>query len=274
MGKIRTKVMETANEPEKLEKIEELELDKEAKPEEVKVEKKKKKEGKAKQRSRRYKNLVYGIDKSKPYPAQIALDLIKKGASIKFDESIEAHVNLGLSPEKSEHHIRISITFPYQTGKKLKLLAFTSKNTAEIKKLGTEIGNDETLKEIEGGKITFDKIISDSSWMPKLAKLAKVLGPKGLMPNPKSGTVTDDPLKIIKEFSQGRIELRMEKSPIIHTNLGKTSLDSKKLLENLQALMSAIQNAKPEGFKRQLIKSLYLSSTMGPSVKVDLSSLG
>ncbi|OGY21397.1 MAG: 50S ribosomal protein L1 [Candidatus Woykebacteria bacterium GWB1_45_5] len=232
------------------------------------------------------------IDKSKAYPAEEAIELVKKTANTHFDATIEAHVNLGLSAEKSEHQIRTSLTLPHPSpkasgGKPIKILVFTDKNKEEIKKLGAEIGTDENLKEIEKGKIDFvdssgtriakleeiDKIIADTSWMPKLAKVAKILGPKGLMPNPKAGTVTEDPVAAVKEFSGGRMELRMEKSPIIHITIGKASLDNQKLKENLAALINAIRSARPEGFKKELIKSVYLSSTMGPSVKVDPSTL-
>lgn len=274
MGKIRTKVIETAIEPEKLEKIEELELEKEPTPEkeEEKVEKKKKKEGKARQRSRRYKDLTSTIDKSKLYPTEEALELIKKAANTKFDETIEAHINLGISPDKQEHQVRTSVILPYQTGKKVKILVFSEKNAAEIKKLGAEIGSDETLKEIETGKMGFDKIVSDLSWMPRLAKVAKVLGPKGLMPNPKSGTVTDDPAAVLKEFAAGKVELRAEKAPTVHVVIGKASFETSKLSENLASIITALRAAKPEGFKKELIKSVYLSSTMGPSLRINPSS--
>ena len=289
MGKVRTKIIETAIEPEKLEKIEKLEEAVEEKPAEAKpvTEKKTKKVGEPKKRSNQYKGLLELIDKSKAYPAEEAIELVKKTANTHFDATIEAHVNLGLSAEKSEHQIRTSLTLPHSAGKKLKILVFTSKDAPEIKKLGAEIGTDENLKEIEKGKIDFvdssgtriakleeiDKIIADTSWMPKLAKVAKILGPKGLMPNPKAGTVTEDPVAAVKEFSGGRMELRMEKSPIIHITIGKASLDNQKLKENLAALINAIRSARPEGFKKELIKSVYLSSTMGPSVKVDPSTL-
>jgi large subunit ribosomal protein L1 len=276
MGKIRTKVIETAIEPEKLEKIEELELEKEAKPEEevvVKATKKKQREGKAKQRGRRYKNLASTIDKSKLYPAEEALELIQKAANTKFDETIEAHINLGISPDKQEHQVRTSVVLPHQVGKKIKILVFAEKGLEELKKFGAEIGNDETLKEIEAGKVGFDKIVADPSWMPKLAKVAKVLGPKGLMPNPKSGTVTDNPMAVLKEFAQGKVELRAEKAPIIHVVVGKRSFETKKLAENLASIITALRAAKPEGFKKELIKSVYLSSTMGPSLRSDPSSL-
>ena len=280
MGKVRTKVFETAIELEKAEKIEEAkEKPVEIVPEKAGVEGKKKKTRPPKKRSTRYKELLNLIDKSKNYPVEEAIELIKKTANNSFDSTIETHINLGLSAEKSEHQIRINVTLPHQTkpsakaGKPTNILVFADKNKEEIKKIGAEIGTDETLKQIENGKIEFSKIIADSSWMPKLAKVAKILGPKGLMPNPKSGTVTEDVLGAIKEFSQGKTELRMEKSPIIHTNIGKANLDNQKIKENLTTLIGAIRSAKPEGFKKELIKSVYLSSTMGPSVKIDPSSL-
>jgi len=290
MGKVRTKIIETAIEPEKLEKLEKVE-EPEQEPGEEPVKKpvvaKEKKKKPPKKRSWRYQELLSLIDKSKAYPAAEAIDLVKKTANNKFDPTIEAHINLGLDPAKSEQQVRAQVSLPHQIGKKLKILVFASKGADEIKKLGAEVGSEATLKEIETGKIGFDnlsgakitklgeidKIIADPAWMPKLAKVAKILGPKGLMPNPKSGSLTDDPLEALHEFSQGKMELRTEKMPVIHTSIGKASFEPKKLLENLTTVVSAIRGAKPEGFKKELIKSLYLSSTMGPSVKVDLPSL-
>ncbi|OGY23268.1 MAG: 50S ribosomal protein L1 [Candidatus Woykebacteria bacterium RBG_13_40_15] len=213
------------------------------------------------------------MDKSKVYSVEEASELIKKAANTKFDESIEANINLGVSPDKQEHQVRTSVILPHQVGKKIKILVFAEKDAAEIKKLGASVGNEEILKEIEGGKVGFDKIIADSSWMPKLAKVAKVLGPRGLMPNPKSGTVTENPIAVLKEFAQGKVELRAEKVPIIHTVIGKRSFETRKLSENLASIITAVRAAKPEGFKKELIKSVYVSSTMGPSVRIDLSSL-
>ncbi len=265
MGQTRTKVVETAIDTEKLKKTEEV-----GKKSTAAIEPEKK--GKVrppKVRSRRYKGLLDLIDKSKEYSAEEAIEIIQKTATTKFDSSVEAHINLGLSAEKSEHHIRTLVSLPHKTGKKISILIFTSKNKDEIKKLGAEVGTESTLKQIEAGKIDSDKIIADSTWMPKLAKVAKILGPKGLMPNPKSGTVTDDPLKTVKEFSGGKVELKMEKSPIIHIQIGHASFKKEALKENLEAVISAINAARPEGFKKALIKTIYLSATMGPSIKVN-----
>jgi large subunit ribosomal protein L1 len=271
MGQTRTKVVETAVEPDKLKKIEELEK----KPvEKVAVVEKKEKARPPKVRSKRYKELLDLIDKSKVYSAAEAVEILQKTANAKFDSSFEAHINLGLSAEKSEHQIRTLVSLPHKVGKKIKILVFTNKNKEEIKKLGAEIGTETSLKEIEKGKVGYDKIIADSDWMVKLAKVAKILGPKGLMPSPKSGTVTDEPLKTVKEFSGGKVELKTEKFPIIHVQIGGAGFKPNQIKENLEAVISAINEAKPEGFKKSLIKSVYISSTMGPSIKVDPTSIG
>lgn len=266
MGQTRTKVIETALDTEKLKKIEEIEK-KPAKK--TKGAEKKDKAHAPKVRSRRYKGLLDLIDKSKEYSAEEAIEIIQKTAKTKFDSGVEAHINLGLSADKSEHQIRTLVSLPHKTGKKVKILIFTSKNKDEIKKLGAEVGTESTLKQIEAGKIDADKIIAESAWMPKLAKVAKILGPKGLMPNPKSGTVADEPLKAIKEFSGGKVELKLEKSPIIHIQIGSASFKKEALKENLEVVISAINAARPEGFKKALIKTVYLSATMGPSIKVN-----
>jgi len=274
MGQQRQKIIETAIEPEKAKQLE-----KETAKIGVKTTAKVK-ERPPKLRSRRYKGLLYFIDKAKSYSSEEAVDILKKSANTKFDQSVEVHINLNFQKDKGEHQIRTNITLPHQfknektkAGKKTKVLVFTSREVDEIKNRGADIGNDATLKEIGSGKVEYDKIIADSSWMPKLAKVAKILGPKGLMPNPKSGTVTNDPLTILSDFSKGKLELRTEKLPIIHAKIGKISFDKMSLIENFNALIDAVKSAKPEGFKRPLFKSIYLSSTMGPSIKVDLGSI-
>ena len=265
MGKIRTTVVETAIDPEKAEEIKKEKTQLQI-PEGVQDKKVKVKPPKV--RSKRYLAQVALINKDKQFSAKEAIDITKKTATTKFDSAIEAHINLGLVAGKSEHQIRTLITLPHQVGKKMKILVFSSKNTAEIKKLGAEVGTESTLKSIESGKVEADKILADSDWMPRLAKVAKILGPKGLMPNPKSGTVTNDPLKTLKEFSGGKIEIKTEKLPIIHTQIGKSSFSDIQILENYEVLIQAIKAARPEGLKKEYIKSIYLSSSMGPSVKV------
>jgi len=271
MGQVRTKVIETAIDPEHQKKIEEIEKKKPVA--EYAPSEKKKQVHPPKSRGKRYKQLSALVDKTKEYPLEEAIELAQKTANTKFDSSIEAHINLGLSAEKQEHQIRTSVTLPHQVGKKTKMVVFSSKQKEEIKKLGAEIGTETTLKEIEAGKVKFDKIIADSTWMPKLAKVAKVLGPKGMMPNPKSGTVTDDPVSTLKEFSKGKMELKTEKFPVIHLQIGKVSFKPSQLKENYEAVINVIHTARPEGFKKALIKSTYLCTTMGPSIKIQTSSL-
>lgn len=274
MGQKRTKVIDSAIDTEKAAKVEK-------ETEKVAAEKSGKapKEKPPKVRSNRYKSLLKEMDKAKEYTINEAIEIIKRGAKTKFDESIEVHININFQKDKTDHQIRTAITLPHQStskggsGKKVKILVFTSKKTDEIKKLGADIGTEATLKSIGSGKIEHNKIVADSEWMPKIAKLAKVLGPKGLMPNPKSGTVTDDPLTLLKEFSKGKTEIRTEKLPIVHAQIGRLSLDDKKLAENFGALIEAVKSAKPESLKKTLFKSIYISSTMGPSVKISLGSL-
>ena len=274
MGQTRTKVIEAAIEPEKQKKIEEIEtnLPTGKKGQETAAVERKEKAKPPKVRGKRYQHSADLIDKSKVYPIEEAIEIIQKTATTKFNSSIEAHINLGLSVDKSEHQIRTLASLPHKTGKRSKILVFTNKNKEQIKKLGAEIGTETTLKEIEMGKVAYDKIITDSAWMPKLAKVAKVLGPKGLMPNPKSGTVTDDPAGALKEFSGGKIELKTDKFPIIHVQIGNSRFKDDQLKENLVAIISAINAARPEDFKKRLIKTIYLSATMGPSIKIDPST--
>lgn len=232
---------------------------KKAKPE--KIEKKKP--------SKRYSEISKQVEKSKTYSLTEAVELIKKTATTKFDSSIEAHVNLRIDPGKQEQQIRTTTTLPHGNGKKVKVLVFGAKDSKAIKDSGALVGDEETLGEIEKGKIDFDKVVATPEWMPKLAKVAKVLGPKGLMPNPKSGTVSAEPEKVVKELSSGLIEIKTENSPIIHAVIGKASFKNQDLEVNITSLIEAIKAAKPSEVKKELIASIFLTSSMGPSIKVD-----
>ncbi len=225
--------------------------------------------------SKRFAELIKAIDKSKEYSLEEAVELVKKTANVKFDSSVEVHINLRIDPGKQEQQIRTTTNLPFGSGKKVRILVFGAKDTKEIKELGAETGDEETLDRIEKGKIDFDKVVASPDWMPKLAKVAKVLGPKGLMPNPKSGTVSPEPEKIVKSLSTGGlIEIKTETSPIIHVAIGKVSAKNKDLEENIKSLLSAVNAAKPSDVKKELVKSVFLTSTMGPSLKLDRSSLG
>lgn len=242
--------------------------------------------GEKKKPSKRYTSLLKLIDKSKTYSIEEAVELIKKTANTKFDSSIEAHINLGIDSGKQEQQIRTTVTLPHGNGKKLTVLVFGAKDVKAIKEAGALIGDEETLVQIEKGKIDFnnssgtriakleeiDKVVATPEWMPKLAKVAKVLGPKGLMPNPKSGTVSATPEKVVEGLSGGMIEIKTENSPIVHATIGKAKFASKDLEENVKSLIESVKAAKPTEVKKELIASVYLTSSMGPSVKLDLSS--
>ncbi len=241
----------------------------------VKAKTKKAKEEKVEKKkpSKRYLALLKEIDKSKTYSIEEAVELIKKTSTTKFDSSIEAHLNLRIDSGKQEQQIRTTATLPKGSGKKIKVLVFGAKDSKAIKDAGALVGDEDSLAEIEKGKINFDKVVATPEWMPKLAKVAKILGPKGLMPNPKSGTVSATPEKVVEGLSGGMIEIKTENSPIIHVTVGKAKFSNKDLEENIKSLIESVKSAKPAEVKKELIASVYLTSSMGPSVKLDLSTL-
>ncbi len=222
--------------------------------------------------SARFSTLIKEVDKSKSYPISEAVEIVKKTSTIKFDSSVEAHINVRIDPSKGEQQIRTTSTLPHGNGKKVTVIVFGAKDTKAIKDAGAMVGTEDTLEEIEKGKISFQKVVATPEWMPKLARVAKVLGPKGLMPNPKSGTVSPEPEKVVSSLSSGLVEIKTETSPIIHVSIGKSSFKNKDLEENLSELITTVKAAKPADVKKELIQSVYLTSTMGPSVKVDLSN--
>ena len=221
--------------------------------------------------SKRFAALLKEIDKGKEYSLEEAVELVKKTANVKFDSTVEIHINLRIDPSKQEQQIRTTTNLPFGSGKKVRVLVFGAKDAKEIKALGAEIGDEETLGKIEKGKLDFDKVVATPDWMPALAKVAKVLGPKGLMPNPKSGTVTPEPEKVVKSLSSGGlVEIKTESSPTIHVAIGKVSTKSGEIEENVKSLIGAVNAAKSAEVKKELIKSVFLTSTMGPSVKISL----
>lgn len=232
---------------------------------------KKPKVGKAKVRSKRYQSLISLVEKGKAYPLTEALEALKSTAKTAFDPTIEIHINVGADITKTDQVVRTTTKLPHSIGKAPKLLIFGDFKAEE----GIAVGDDKTIDQIEKtGKVEGQKIIATPEWMPKLTKVAKILGPKGLMPNPKTGTVTTDIAKTVADFKGGLIEVRTEVGgPIIHSRVGKLSLGDEKITENLKALIEAINKAKPVGIKRNYLKSAYLHVTMGPSIRLDLSSL-
>ena len=214
-------------------------------------------------------------DREKEYSLDDAISLIKDMKFTKFDESVDIALNMGVDPRHADQNIRITTSLPSGTGSEVIILVLTrGPKEKEAKEAGADfVGNDDFIEKLKNGWSDIDKIIATPDMMSSLGKLGKVLGPKGLMPNPKSGTVTMDIKKAINELKAGRVELRVEKNGIIHSSFGKTSFEKQDLIENVQMIYESLMKARPASAKGQFIKKITLSSTMGPGVKVDLTSI-
>lgn len=206
------------------------------------------------------------------YPIDEAVALLAKCGITKFDGSAEVHIRIGADMTQSDQLVRGTVTLPHGTGKKVRIAAFVTDDhvDAALKAGATHAGSADLIKKIEGGMMDFDITVAMPQLMKDLGKLAKVLGPKGLMPSPKSGTVSDKPAKIIEELGKGRIEFKMDKQAIIHSTFGKLSFGDKKLTENLKALLQAVKDAQPTGIKTTYILSVNINPTMGPGIKVQM----
>lgn len=227
--------------------------------------------------AKKYEAKLKAYEPKKLYEAKEAISVVKKNATAKFDETIELHIRTGCDSKYAEQQIRGSVVLPAGTGKKVKILVFAKDAKAdEAKAAGADyVGVDEYVQKIQSeGWLDFDAVVATPDMMGTVGKLAKILGPKGLMPNPKTGTVTPDVTKIIGELKAGKVEYRLDKQNLIHCPLGKASFSEDKLEENLNALMSAIVKARPQSLKGTYLKSITLTSTMGPGVKINTVKYG
>jgi len=225
---------------------------------------------------KRYKNALKGIDRAKFYPVEEAVKLVKERAKAKFDETIEMAFNLGIDPKHADQNVRGVISLPHGTGKSVRVAVFAKGERAEAaKKAGADlVGAEDLAEKVQAGQMDFDRVIASPDMMVLVGKLGKVLGPRGLMPNPKLGTVTNDIAEAVKAAKGGQVEYRAQKEGIVHAGVGKASFSEQALVENVKALFNAVNRAKPAGAKGTYIEKVSLSSTMGPGVKLDVASMG
>ena len=232
-----------------------------------------KKERKMKKDSKRIKNLK-ALIVEEFYSFDQGISLLKQLGTAKFIESVEAHISLNIDPKYANQQLRTSLVLPNGTGKTLRIAVFTeAENVAEALKNGATIaGSDDLMEEINAGNLNFDLLITTPQLMPKLAKLGRVLGPKGLMPSPKSGTVTTNLNQAIAEFQKGKVEYRADKTGIVHLSFGKVNFSPEQLKENLLAVYSSIEKNKPSGVKGRYFKSFSICTTMSPGIRIELGS--
>jgi len=221
-------------------------------------------------RSKNYVESLKLIDKTKSYNAEEALKLAVETSKAKFDQTVELHVKLGVDGRNADQQVRGVVVLPEGTGKTVKVLVLAKGDKAEeAKKAGADmVGDDEYITKIMGGWLDFDVCITTPDMMGAIGRCARILGPKGLMPNPKSGTVTMDVTKAINDVKAGKVEYRLDKQNIVHVRIGKVSFGAEKLMNNLDTVMGAIIKAKPAAAKGTYLKSVYVATTMGPSIKV------
>jgi large subunit ribosomal protein L1 len=224
---------------------------------------------------KKYKAAAEKVDRNKRYKLDEAMGLVKQTATKKFDESVDAAINLGVDPKHADQVVRGAVVLPHGMGKAVKLAVFAKGDKAkEAEAAGADIiGAEDLAEKIQGGFMDFDKVIATPDMMGVVGRLGKVLGPRGLMPNPKVGTVTMDLAKAVKEQKAGKVEFRVEKAGIVHVPFGKASFDAEKLKANFNAIMELIYKAKPQTAKGVYVKNVTVSTTMGPGIKLDLAEL-
>ncbi len=225
--------------------------------------------------SKKRKKITATVDREKLYTLADAVKLVKSNATSKFDETIDIVMNLGVDPKHSDQQVRGMVSMPNGTGKKIRVAVFArGDKAAEAKAAGAEfVGAEDLMEAIQGGESGFDRVIATPDMMAVVGRLGKVLGPRGLMPNPKLGTVTPNVGEAVKQAKAGQVEFRVEKAGIVHAGIGKASFDEAKLAQNIAAFVDAVTKAKPSGAKGNYIKKIGISSTMGVGVKVDPASI-
>jgi large subunit ribosomal protein L1 len=232
-------------------------------------------EDKALGSSKRIRKIRADLDRTKQYQLDEAVSLLKKTASTKFDETVELAISLGVDPRKSDQMVRGVVAMPHGVGKTVRVAVFARDAKAdEAKKAGADIvGAEELVEQIQKGDINFDRCIATPDMMALVGRVAKILGPRGMMPNPKLGTVTPNVEEAVKASKSGQVEFRVEKAGIIHAGVAKASFKEKDIAENIQAFIEALNKAKPQAAKGTYLKKMAMSLTMGPGIKVDVSSL-
>ena len=222
-------------------------------------------------RGKNYREAYAKVEKGKAYSLKEAVELAIATSPVKFDATLEMHFRLGVDPRQADQNIRSTVTLPAGTGKDIRVAVFAPLDVCKAAKAaGADIAEDEEFtKRLEKEQLDFDVLISTPQYMPKLGKFARLLGPKGLMPNPKAGTVTTDIEKAVKEAKAGKIEYRVDKQAIVHVGLGKVSFGAGKLMENINAFTESLKSQKPASIKGQYVKSVYMTTSMGPSILVE-----
>lgn len=226
-------------------------------------------------RSKRYREAEKKIDKLKPYVIEEAVRKVKELGSAKFDESVELTMRLGVDPRRADQMVRGTVSLPHGTGKEVRVLVLTKgEKEKEAQEAGADyVGSDDMIKKIQGGWLDFDVVIATPDIMSQVGKMGKILGPRGLMPNAKSGTVTFDVGDAVKQVKAGKIDFRVDKNGILHTAIGKVSFKEEQLMDNAKAFVDAVLRLRPAAAKGQYVKGVTLSSTMGPGIPVDRQAL-
>jgi len=227
------------------------------------------------QHGKKYREALKLVDRTRAYAPAEAVDLVKQTSIVNFDPSVEAHLRLGVDPRHADQMVRGTVVLPHGTGKVVRVVVFAQGEKAQdaLRAGADEVGGEDLVKKIEGGWLEFDVAVATPDMMGMVGKLGRILGRRGLMPNPKAGTVTFDVERAINEVKAGRVEFKVDKSGIIHVAVGKASFDAAALVANLAVLLDAINRAKPAGAKGTYLQGLTIASTMGPGVRVDLPGL-